>query len=351
METGDMYLSGIGVHVPPTVSVAEAVAAGQYPQEEVDLHDLGGAAVAGDLPAPEMALRAARVALARSGRPPSDVDLLLYASTFHQGPEGWPPQSYVQRHLVGDGVLATHLRQGCNGMFAALELAAGYLRSVPERRAALLVAADNFGTPLADRWRMLPGAIAGDGASALVLDKEQGFARLLSVCTVSISAAEELHRSAEPLFPPGITEGRVLNFGAHNDTFRQKAVSDGEGTGVLLTLHQRLVELLERVTGEAGIKLSDVDRVAFMNCGRDVAEQLCEVDLELPLSKSTWEYGRTIGHCGASDQTIAFERLMRRGELDPGDHVLWLAYGPGVVISAAVIQIVEKPLWVRGKRT
>jgi 3-oxoacyl-[acyl-carrier-protein] synthase-3 len=347
VETGDIFLSGVGAVVPPTVTTAEAVAAGWYPQSEVDLHDLGGAAVAGAVPAPELALRAARAAVARSGRAPTELDLLLYTSTWHQGPEGWPPQAYLQRNLVGDGVLAVHLRQGCNGMFAAMELAASYLRSVPGRRAALLVAADNFGTPIADRWRMLPGAIAGDAGSALVLDKEQGFARLLSVCTVSISAAEEMHRIAEPLFPPGITEGRILNFGAHNDTFRRNAVSDGAGTAVFVTMKQRLVELIERTTSEAGIKLADLARVTFMNCGRDAAEQLCEVDLELPLEKSTWAYGRTIGHCGASDQTIGFERLMRRGELGPGDHLLMLAYGPGAVISAAVLQVVDKPLWVR----
>jgi 3-oxoacyl-[acyl-carrier-protein] synthase-3/clorobiocin biosynthesis protein CloN2 len=270
-----MYISGVGAYVPNTVDVGQAVAAGWYPPEDVELHQLSGAAVAGDAPAPELALRAARSAVARSGRAPAELDLLLYASTWHQGPEGWPPHAYVQRHLVGDRALATQLRQGCNGMFTALELAASYLRAAPGR-AALLVAADNFGTPLADRWRMLPGAIAGDAGSALVLDTEPGFARLLSVCTVSVSQAEEMHRSAEPLFPPGITQGRILDFAAHNDTFRQRAMADHGDTGALATLQQRLAELIRRTTSEAGVKRADLTRVAFMNCGREVAEQLCE---------------------------------------------------------------------------
>ena len=231
-------------------------------------------------------------------------------------------------------------------MFTALELAASYLRAGPGRRAALLVAADNFGTPLADRWRMLPGAIVGDAASALVLDTEPGFARLLSVSSVSVSQAEEMNRSAEPLFPPGITEGRSVDLTAHNDAFRQRALADG-ATGVLVRMQERLVELIEETTSESGLKLPDLTRVAFMNVGREVAEQLCEVDLGMPLSRSTWEFGRRIGHCGASDQVIALERLVRLGELDPGDHLLMLGYGPGVVISAAVVQILESPAWVR----
>src|SRR4051812_5367243 len=79
-DVAAMYISGVGAFVPETVGVDQAVAAGWYPAEEVELHDLAGAAVAGDVPAPELALRAARSAVARSGRAPADFDLLLYAS-------------------------------------------------------------------------------------------------------------------------------------------------------------------------------------------------------------------------------------------------------------------------------
>ncbi|MEV0829412.1 ketoacyl-ACP synthase III family protein [Nonomuraea rubra] len=349
METADMYLSGVGSYLPGTVPVEDAVAAGWYPAEEAELHGLVSVAVAGDVPAPEMALRAARAALARSGRPPTELDLLLYTSTWHQGPEGWPPQAYVQRHLVGDGVLSTQLKQGCNGMFAALELAASYLRADPGRQAALLVAADNYGTPLADRWRMLPGAVAGDAAGAVVLDTTPGFARLASVVTMSVSQAEEMHRCAEPLFPPGVTEGRTVDFAAHNDTFRRRAVTSGEGTMVLVTLDERMIEVIDRALSEAGLKAADVTRLTCMNTSQEIAEQICEHRLGIPASRSTWDFGRTIGHCGASDQVLALEHLVRGGGLGPGDHLLMFAYGPGVTISAAVVEILETPVWAAAR--
>ena len=91
-------------------------------------------------------------------------------------------------------------------------------------------------------------------------------------------------------------------------------------------------------------------RVACMNTSRDIAEQICEVELDLPVSRSAWEFGRTIGHCGASDQVLALDRLMDAGELVPGDRLLMLAYGPGVTISAAVVEILQSPAWVRGGR-
>jgi 3-oxoacyl-[acyl-carrier-protein] synthase-3/clorobiocin biosynthesis protein CloN2 len=345
MRIEDLYLSGVGACVPGTVSVEQAVAAGWYPADLADVHQLGGAAVAGDVPAPELALRAARSALERSTRSSAELDLLLYASTWQQGPEGWPPHAYLQRHLGCDQVLATQLRQGCNGMFAALELAAGYLQAGSTHRAALLVAADNYGTPLVDRWRMGPSYIAGDAGSAVVLDTKRGFARLLSVCSASVTAAEEMNRAAEPLFPPGITQGRALDFAAHAERYRQRAVANGTCTGVLLTVHQRLAEVIDQTLTEAGVTMGQVTRVAFMNHGRNIIAQVCEAALGLPLSVSAWEFGRAIGHCGASDQILALEHLVANGELGPGDHLLMLGQGPGVVLSGAVVEIVRSPSW------
>jgi 3-oxoacyl-[acyl-carrier-protein] synthase-3 len=217
VRTPDMFISGLGSYIPDTVSTEWAVERGLYSADDVELHELAGAAVAGDMPAPEMALWAAQDAVKRCGVRPAELDLLLYASTWHQGPEGWLPHSYLQRHLVGGGVPATEVRQGCNGMFTALELAASYLRAEPDRRAALLVAADNYGTPLMDRWHMGPGYIGGDAASAVILTKEPSFAQLLAVGSVTVAEAEELHRGAEPLFPPGVTLGRGLDFGTRNE--------------------------------------------------------------------------------------------------------------------------------------
>lgn len=347
MRYADTYISGVGAFVPRTVvSVEKAVAKGWYPAEEADLHNLAGAVVAGDLPAPEMALHAARSALKRSGRAPGDLDLLLYASTWHQGPDGWPPHSYLQRHLVGGDVLATEIRQGCNGVFIGLELAAGHLDAAPGRRAALLVAADNYGTPLMDRWRMGPGYIGGDAASALVLSKETGFARLTSVCTTTVTEAEELHRGSEPLFPPGVTVGRKMSFAARNEQFRQQVTSKGEATAALFKIQRALMEVVERALDESGIAASDLTRVAFMNYSEEIVEQRCMAMLDLPMSRSTWDYGRTIGHCGASDQVLSLDHLLTTGELGPGDHMLMLGTGPGVTVSCAVIQMIDRPQWV-----
>jgi 3-oxoacyl-[acyl-carrier-protein] synthase-3/clorobiocin biosynthesis protein CloN2 len=231
-------------------------------------------------------------------------------------------------------------------MFSAFELAASYLRAEPERQTALLVASDNFGTPLMERWHGGPGYLAGDGASAVVLTKEPAFAELLSVCSVTVAEAEELHRSGEPMFPPGAVSGRPLNFSGRSAAFRRKAMSEGTGTAVLFRIQQQTLEIAYRALDEAGIDIGDVTRVAYMNYAREIVEQRCMAALGLPMSKSAWEIGRSLGHLGASDQVVALDHLLATGQLGPADHLLMLGVGPGVTISAAVVKVLGSPPWV-----
>jgi 3-oxoacyl-[acyl-carrier-protein] synthase III len=345
LNTAGLYIKSIGVHVPDPVSIDAAVEEGRYPAEELEIHQLRGAAVAGDTPAPELALLAARQAFERVGHPPKDIDLLLYASSWHQGPDGWQPQYLLQRDLVGGEMLAVEVRQGCNGMFAALELGAGYLSGPGPARHALLVAADNFGTPLIDRWRMGPGYVAGDGASAVLLSTEPSFARLLAVGSGAVPEAEQMHRGAEPLFPPGPTLGRALDFTGRNADYKRQAVSDGTGTTALIRIHQQTLAVVERTLDEAGLAVGDIARVAYMNYSREIVEQRCMAALGLAMSRSTWEFGRTVGHLGASDQIVSLDHLLGQDLLKPGDPMLLLGVGPGVTVSCAVVEILEPTPW------
>jgi 3-oxoacyl-[acyl-carrier-protein] synthase III len=343
MRTRDIFLTGLGVHLPDIVSVESAVEQGLYEAEEASRTGLLGAAVAGAVPAPELALAATKQALARSGQDPAGLDLLLYVDVYHSGPDGWCPQSYLQRHAVGGDLLAAGLRQGCNGVFGALELAASYLRAGPERGAALIAAADNLGSPLLDRWHCSPGFIMGDAGSAVILSRQPGFARLLSVNSVAIPELEEVHRGTEPLYPPGATVGRPLDFGARQRQFATGGAPRDAGINMIKTQ----AELIATTLDEAGIELSDVTRVLFSHGSREVVEDRMMAPLGLPLSLSTWEFGRRVGHLGASDQMSSLDHLLTAGDLAVGDHLLLAGLGPGVGIAAAVIEIVEQPSWLR----
>lgn len=338
MRTSEIFISGLGAYIPERVSVEDAVRQGWYSAERSKVQEFASVAVAGEISAPEMALRAAREAIERSGHAREELDLLLYCGVWHQGPDGWQPQYFLQRELAGGDVLAVALQHGCNGLFSALTLAADHLGAERGRRAALLVSADNFGTPLIDRWSLSPAFIVGDAASALLLTKKPSAVQVLSVNLLSVPEGEQVHRSGEPLFPPGATVGRTLDFTARAEHFQRTSRVDG-GTLMSLRIRRRLLQTVHRTLVEADVDVGDISRVACSHYARELVEQWFLGAVDVPLSRSTWSYGRTIGHAGCSDQFLALRSLIVSGQVRSGDHVLLLGVGPGITIAAAVVRI------------
>jgi 3-oxoacyl-[acyl-carrier-protein] synthase-3/clorobiocin biosynthesis protein CloN2 len=101
----------------------------------------------------------------------------------------------------------------------------------------------------------------------------------------------------------------------------------------------------KRSLSEAEVGIDQITRVAFMNYSREAVEQRCMAALALPASRSTWNFGRTIGHCGAADQVLSLDELVKTRQLGPGDHMLLIGTGPGVVNASAVVKILESPPW------
>ncbi|WP_199510921.1 ketoacyl-ACP synthase III family protein [Nucisporomicrobium flavum] len=331
MRTSDIFINAAGVYLPELVEAPRTAPDG-----------MTGAAVAGDVPAVEMALHATREALGRWGQDTDLLSLLLYVDSYHTGPTGWCPQSYLQRHAVGGNVLAANFRQGCNGVFGALEMTAGYLRSLPPERAAVIVASDNIDSPLVDRWNALDGFAMGDAATALVLSRTEGFAQLLSVTSTTVPELEGLHRGDEPLHPANILLGHRLDFNAR---IREFAAHRGFSEDMALHLFKTLQEVVTRAVDEADITLSDITRAAMASEPRPKLIERLRA-LGLPTDISTWDFNRTVGH-SASDQLLAFDHLLRQGELTAGDHLLMIGLGPGLSMAAAIVKVHAVPAWAR----
>jgi 3-oxoacyl-[acyl-carrier-protein] synthase III len=332
----DIFITGLGVYTPERLTIGEAAGQGLCPADEVAAAGLTGVLVAGDTPAPELALRATTEAMKRSGQPMEELDLLFYAHTWHQGHDVWLPWSYLHQHLTGGDVFALDMKQGSTGLFAAAQMAIGYLGADSARRSGLLVAADNFGTPMIDRWQA-GRFLLGDAAAAVVLSKEPGFARLLSVCSTDLTDAEETSRAGQPLFPPGITTGQQTDFAA--------LPPDRRDTELTARADEKMTQTLHTALSEAGIGVRDITRMAVVNSTQDMVERQFAT-LGVDMSKSVWDFGRSVGHCGPADPILAFDQLVTAGELSPGDHFVMFGMGTGTVIACAVVEIVDRPSWV-----
>ncbi|MET9881096.1 hypothetical protein ABZZ36_41960 [Actinacidiphila glaucinigra] len=179
-----------------------------------------------------------------------------------QGPGGWTAQRYILRHVTDQDIPSYPVSQGSNGPIGSLELAACYLQAVPERAAALVTGADNLGTPHFNRWASLENGVLGDGASAVVLTRRPGFARLLSISTGSTAEVEERFRDEE--FPPVTGAGAPDRPTAAEAAPLDEAISEAVGRqGELRT------ELALRTMAEAGLDVGDITRVAHIFTGRE----------------------------------------------------------------------------------
>ncbi|MEZ3181293.1 ketoacyl-ACP synthase III family protein [Streptomyces pimonensis] len=341
MLLSDLYIAGLGALIPERVTTKEAVSAGWYDAAEAEALGWESVAVAGDVPAPDLAIEAARRALEGSGHTRADIDVLMHVSCNHQGPDMWSPQHYVLRHTVGGNIPAMEIRQGCNGFLAAMELAGTYLAAAADRTAALITSADNWGDPLVDRWRATPGGLFGDAATACVLSRRGGFARLVNVRAMSLPELEELNRGGEPLFPPGCTTGVRVDLRERAATY--KGSQDLVNAGRLMGETQRA--LIRETLDEAGLTADDITRVAHQFVGDlGVLHRLLEpFGDDVGVSKGVWDFGRSVGHTGANDQTSALHHLVSSGRLRAGDRVMLLGAGAGISFSCAVVEMLDAP--------
>lgn len=343
MKVTDVYLSGLGVFQPSTVDAGQAARRGEYDPSTYLENRLTGLCIAGPVSPPEMAVQAARQAVSRATADPTQIGMLLHATIFFQGPEGWHSPAYINKEIVGTAAPAFEIGMGCNGVFAGLELAASRMAGMAPDEMVLLTTADNFGSPLVDRWNAAPGYIQGDAGSALLLCRGAGFARLLSVGSVTMPEVEQLNRGGEPLYPSSVPLGTKVDMKARALYFREKVMPLAQATEVH---NQAQVGVIERTLDEADRKLDDMTRVIYGNVAGYLMEQLLLRPLGIPMDRTTWQFGRGVGHTGASDQLLSLNHLLVTGQLAAGDHVLLAGGGPASV-SSAVLEILDVPEWAR----
>ncbi|MFJ9584782.1 ketoacyl-ACP synthase III family protein [Streptomyces acidicola] len=344
MRLDNVFIAGLGAHLPEPYPVERAVELGLYDLADAEHGSWVSVAVAGDTPAPDLAVAAGRLAMERSGLAAPDIDVLLHTSTHHQGPDAWSPQHYILRHTLDSDIPAIEVRQGCNGMITAIELAAYHLHALPDRTAALLTAGDNFGTPVMDRWRSMTNIVLGDAGTALVLSKNSGFAQVLSVSGASVPDLELLHRGDEPLFPPGPTLARTIDLKARATQYAASeaaaALTDGELIG------STTARAVKQALADADADVSGIARVCHLNWGHERFLRRTLAPLGIDTWRGTLEFGRRVGHLGASDQVAGLDHLVETGAVGAGDLVMLIGVGVGISISCAIVRILERPHWI-----
>jgi 3-oxoacyl-[acyl-carrier-protein] synthase-3 len=277
----DVYLAGLGTHYPKAVAVDEAVADGRYEPRLRQRTQQRRVAVAADgETGADMAVSAGRLALRRSGLRGTDVGLLLHAVATHSGLDGWNAASYLRHRVLGSPGPSFEIRHLSNGAVGVVELACAHLAAT-DGVAALITAGDQFGEPTWNRWRASPGLVFGDGASAAVLSRTGGFARLRSCASASDPELEGMQRGGARLRPvpdlaPVSLHERTLAF---TETMPMEQVVRRMADGLRAAGDQ--------AAHEAGIGLGGADHYVVPNFGWDLLHSECLEPLGLTADRTT----------------------------------------------------------------
>lgn len=247
----------------------------------------------------------------------------------------WNSSTYLARELGIRSATTTETRMACNGGLVAMELASAYL-TAHDATAALLTAADTWPPAIADRWRSSKGLILGDGASAIVLSRLPGWAIVRALRITTDPDIEALLRGLDHFGLPG----RFVNLQRRADEFQQHVMPEDE-------LWRRRDKTLREVVGEAtdvaGIEVGAIQHVALPFLAWPLLRRELLETLGIRVERTTWEYGRHVGHLGAGDQFAGLHHIATSGRVKPDDHILAIGVGGGYTWGALVLRVLTPP--------
>jgi 3-oxoacyl-[acyl-carrier-protein] synthase III len=344
MRWDDVYVDATAVRLGRREDVRQAVAEGRYDPEECETDDLLSVSVVDDAGHADMAVDAAQVALGRTRAEHGDFGLVAHVTSFgFQGLDHWTPAAYIQARTVGGRASAVQLQQASNGGMAAMDLVAAHVAAHPPSNAALITTSDKYQLPMFDRFRSDKRAPRGDGATAMVLTRGSGTARLLSTAVISDTTHEGAYRGMQPWADQWGEQGWPVSMRRRQKEYLSTGVKV-EDLAQSLAAGQQAA--MEQAMGEVGLGIKDVDRFVFPTAGRTVVDwDAVKRETGLDITQTTWEYGRRLGHLGAGDQIAGLTHLLETKAVAPGDKVVLSGMGQGATFGCAVLEIVSTPDW------
>ncbi len=305
-------IAGLGVAVPETVVTNAPIAARLGIDESWIVRRTGiSERRVADLAEPlfELAATAGTRALAAAGVEPTEVDLVLVATTSNDElMPGASPRVAAAIGAVNAG--AIDLNAACTGFVSGLALGCGQIES-GRAELVLLVGADMM-TRLTDPDDRGTAAVFADGAGAVVL---RGAAEG-RIGRVILGADGD---NADLICTPKATSKTVMQ---GHETFRHAV--------------DRMSEATLAAAGAAGLALADVDLFVYHQANARILRSVGE-RLDLPEERvvnSIEHFGNT----SAASVPLALEDARLAGRLEDGSKVLIAAFGAGFTWGGTVVE-------------
>jgi len=279
-----------------------------------------------------MGVKAAEIAIERSGLAKEDIDFVVFATL---SPDYYfpGPGVLVQRDLGlrTDGAL--DVRNQCSGFVYAISVADQYIKTGMYKN-ILVIGSEvhSTGLDMTDRGRAV-SVIFGDGAGAAVLSREEDLSKgILSTHLHS----EGQHAEELALIAPGMGKRWITDIVADNDPEDESYYPYMNGQFVFKNAVVRFSEVIKEGLQANNLEVSDIDMLVPHQANLRIS-QFIQKKFQLSddqVFNNIQKYGNTT----AASIPIALTEAWEQGKIKEGDLVVLAAFGSGFTWGSVVIR-------------
>jgi len=328
-------ISGLGFYVPDNVVTNDDLSKimdtnDEWIQERTGIHERRHI-VRGEDTTTSMGVKAAKIAIDRSGLSNDDIDFIVFATI---SPDYYFPGPGVelQKELGMKTIGALDIRNQCSGFVYALSVADQFIKTGMYKN-ILVVASEvqSLGLDMTTRGRGV-SVIFGDGAGAAVLSRSNDDSRILSTHLHS----EGEHAKELAVLAPGMGGRWVTDILADNNPDDESYYPYMNGQFVFKHAVVRFSEVINEGLQANNLKVSDIDMLiphqANLRISQFIQKKFGLNDEQV--FNNIQKYGNTT----AASIPIALTEAWEQGKIKKGDTVVLAAFGSGFTWASAIIK-------------
>jgi 3-oxoacyl-[acyl-carrier-protein] synthase-3 len=279
-----------------------------------------------------MGVKAAKIAIERSGLTSDDIDFIVFATIspdyYFPGP-GVALQQQLGMRTVG----ALDIRNQCSGFVYALSIADQYIKTGMYKN-ILIVGSEvqSLGLDMTDRGRGV-SVIFGDGAGAAVLTREEDLTK--GILSTHLHSEGE-HAKELAVLAPGMGGRWVTDILAENNPDDESYFPHMNGQFVFKNAVVRFSEVINEGLQANNLQVSDIDMLiphqANLRISQFIQKKFGLTDDQV--FNNIQKYGNTT----AASIPIALTDAWEQGKIKSGDTVVLAAFGSGFTWASAIIK-------------
>jgi 3-oxoacyl-[acyl-carrier-protein] synthase-3 len=273
----------------------------------------------------DLAVEAAKKALAERGLLPTDIEAIIVATVT---PDMFFPSTacLVQNKLGAKGVWGFDLSAACSAFLFALQSGAQFIATGTHKK-VMVIGADVMSS-IIDYTDRATCVIFGDGAGAVILEAAEDD---------SVGILDFIHEidgsGACSLYMPG---GGSLNPSTHDTVDKKMHFVHQDGQAVFKYAVKKMAELCEKILERNGLQGSDIKAFIPHQANKRIITATAErVGLD---PKTVIINIDRFGNTTAATIPLAMQTAREEGKLKKGDLVLLASVGAGFTVGATLLR-------------